>query len=129
MQRNEWKFDYTASRLAEAASDKTAYHRERLNFWRTTREGVMATIRAEGLEIDEKIALGYRNPKGRDWERGAEVMIRNDLQKDLDECLEKLKWHTDKLEQYVGWQQVLEANPENRQSLDIEDWLFFFAKN
>ena len=35
----------------------------------------------------------------------------------------------DKLEEYVGWQQVLEANPENRQSLDIEDWLFFFAKN
>lgn len=25
MQRNEWKFDYTASRLAEAASDKIAY--------------------------------------------------------------------------------------------------------
>jgi hypothetical protein len=83
VQRNEWKFDYTASRLAEAASDKIAYHRERLGFWRTTREGVMATIRAEGLEIDEKIVLSFRAPKGRDWERGAEVIIRNDLQKDL----------------------------------------------
>ena len=89
----------------------------------------MATIRAEGLEIDEKIVLDYHSPKSRDWQRGAEAMIRNDLQKDLAECLEKLKWHTDKLEQYAGWQQVLEANPESRQSLDIEDWLFFFAKN
>jgi len=129
MQRDEWKFDYTAGRLAQAAAEKVAYHQDRLQFWRTTREGVMATIRAEGLEIDEKIVLSFRNPKGRDWDRGAEVMIRNDLQKDLVECLEKLQWHTTKLEEYAGWQQVLEANPENRQALDIEDWLFFFAKN
>jgi len=129
MQRDEWKFDYTAGRLAQATAEKVAYHQDRLQFWRTTREGVMATIRAEGLEIDEKIVLSFRNPKGRDWDRGAEVMIRNDLQKDLVECLEKLQWHTTKLEEYAGWQQVLEANPENRQALDIEDWLFFFAKN
>jgi hypothetical protein len=73
--------------------------------------------------------LGFRNPKGRDWERGAEVLIHNDLQKDLGECLEKLQWHTTKLEEYTSWQEVLEANPDNRQALDIEDWRFFFAKN
>jgi len=129
MQRDEWKFDYTAGHLAKAASDKIAYHEGRLQFWRTTRDGVMNTIRSEGLEIDEKIVLGHRSPKSRDWDHGAEVMIRNDLQKDLGECHEKLKWHTGKLEEYVGWHQVLEANPENRLALDIEDWLFFFAKN
>ena len=129
MQRNEWKFDYTAARLADAAAGKIAYHQDRLQFWRTTREGVMATIRSEGIEIDEKLVLATHSPKARDWARGAEVLIRSDLQKDLAECHEKLNWHTGKLEEYVGWQQLLEANPENRQSLDIEDWLFFFAKN
>lgn len=128
MLRDDWKFEYPASRLAAAATEKIAYHRERLAFWRATREQVMATIRSEGLEIDEKIVLGMRNPKSRDWDRGAEVMIRNDLQKDLAECLEKLKWHTDKLEQYGGWEQLLVANPEARQALDIDDWLFFFAR-
>ena len=60
--------------------------------------------------------------------KGAEVMIRNDLQKDLAECHEKLRHHTEKLAQYDGWQQLLEANPETRQALDIEDWLFFFGR-
>jgi len=128
MQRNDWKFDYTAVRLAEAASERADYHRERLQFWRTTRDGVMTTIRSEGLEIDEKIVLAFSNPKSRDWDRGAELMIRNDLKKDLSECLEKLRWHTEKLEEYAGWQKMLDANPDSRHSLNIDDWLFFFAR-
>jgi hypothetical protein len=56
-------------------------------------------------------------------------MVRNDLQKDLGECLEKLAHHTTQLQQYDGWQQVLAANPEARLKLDIEDWLLFFASN
>lgn len=128
MHRQEWQFDHTASRLAEAAAGKCAYHRECPQLWRGKRDEVMATIRAEGLEIDEKIVLGFQNPKSRDWHHGAEVMIRNDLQKDLAECHEKLRHHTEKLAQYDGWQQLLEANPETRQALDIEDWLFFFGR-
>lgn len=128
MQRNEWKFEYTASKLADAAQAKIVWHTERLDWWKNKKEEVFATIRSEGLEVDEKISLEFVNPKSRDWERGAQVMIRNDLQKDLDECLEKLQAHTKCLNEYNGWQQVLIANPENRLSLDINDWLFFFGK-
>ena len=78
--------------------------------------------------VDEKISLTFNNPKSRDWERGAQVMVRNDLQKDLEECLVKLQAHTQRLNEYSGWQQVLIANPENRLALDIDDWLFFFGK-
>lgn len=127
MSRDEWKFDYTAARLAEAAVAKCAWHAERLAFWRGKREEVMAKIRAEGLEIDEKIVLGFANPKARDWSDGAQVMIRNDLQKDLAECHEKLRHHTAALAQYDGWRQVLQANPESRLALDIADWVFFFG--
>jgi len=56
-------------------------------------------------------------------------MVRNDLQANLDEVLEKLKHHTNLRGQYDGWQQALEANPEARFKLDIEDWHFFFARN
>ncbi len=128
MQRNEWKFEYTASKLADAAQAKIVWHTERLDWWKNKKEVVFATIRSEGLEVDEKISLEFVNPKSRDWERGAQVMIRNDLQKDLDECLEKLQAHTKCLNEYNGWQQVLVANPENRLSLDIDDWLFFFGR-
>ena len=88
----------------------------------------MNTIRSEGLEIDEKIVMEFRNPKARDWDRSAQVLIRNDLQTDLSECLDKLSHHTQQVQQYDGWQQVLAANPEARVKLDIEDWLFFFAR-
>ena len=129
MLSKDWGFDYAAQNLAKAALAKTAFHQERLDWWKAKRATVMSTIRSEGLEVDEKISLGYHNPKSRDWERGAQVMVRNDLQKDLDECLEKLSHHTTQLQQYDGWQQVLAANPEARLKLDIEDWLFFFASN
>lgn len=62
MQREQWQFDYTAVRLAEAARAKIAYH-------------------------------------------------------------------TELRDTYDGWRQVLEANPENRLSLDIDDWLFFFGRD
>lgn len=128
MKRDEWVFEYTAGKLAEAASSKMRFHEERLEWWKNKKSEVMNTIRAEGLEIDEKISLGYRSPKSRDWEDGARVVVRNDLRKDLDECLEKLSFHTEQFRHYDGWHQVLAANPEAGLQLQIEDWLFFFGR-
>ena len=129
MLRKDWGFDYNANKLAEAAATKMVFHQERLDWWKTKRQEVMGTIRSEGLEIDEKLVMEFRNPKARDWDRSAQVLIRNDLQTDLSECLDKLSHHTQQVQQYDGWQQVLAANPEARVKLDIEDWLFFFARN
>jgi hypothetical protein len=127
MQRNEWGFEYTAGKLAEAATNKLAFHNERLGFWKAKKDEVWSTIQREGLEVDEKISMSYRSPKASDFDRGARVLVRNDLQADLDEVLEKLKHHTSMRAQYEGWQQALEANAEARFKLDIEDWQFFFA--
>jgi len=128
MLRNDWKFDYTAARIAEAVVIKITYHQDRLTFWKAKRDEVLTTIRAEGIEVDEKIVLTTRNPKSRDWERGGQVLIRNDLKKDLEEVYDKLAEHTDKLATYDAWAQVLSANPESRLSLDAEDWQFFFGR-
>ncbi|MDT3668951.1 MAG: hypothetical protein ROZ37_01295 [Aromatoleum sp.] len=129
MLRENWKFDYTTDQLAEAALVKLHFHGERLAFWQGKRKAVMDTIRAEGLEVDEKISTGYANPKARDWHRSAQVMVRNDLQKDLEECLEKLEWHTARRDEYDGWQQFLRAQAGQMQQLDINDWLFFFGRS
>ena len=128
MQRKEWKFDYTANKLAEAARIKHRHHQERFEWWKNRKEQVMKQIREEGLEIDESIALEYVHPKRRDWEQGTQVTVRNDLRRDLNECLKKLAYHTELVNDYHGWQQVLSANPEARLSLDHQDWLFFFGQ-
>lgn len=128
MLREEWKFEYPTHELAAAAGRKLEYHTERVAYWKAKRTDVMDRIRAEGLEIDEKIAVGYSNPKARDWQRANQVMVRNDLQKDLDECLEKLEWHTRQRDDYDAWHQALSAQAGGTQALDVQDWLFFFGR-
>jgi len=129
MQREEWKFDYTAAKLAEGAGIKISHHDERLDFWKRKRDEVIATIREEGIEVDEKVVLAYTSPKTRDWDNGGEILVRNDLRKHLGECFKKLSYHTERRDTYDGWKQVLDANPENRVALDINDWLFFFGRD
>lgn len=129
MLRKDWIFEFTAPELARAAAAKLAHHDERLAFWKSKKQDVWATIRREGIEVDEKIALQWRSPKSSDYARGAQVMVRNDLQNDLDEVLDKLAHHTSLRDQYRGWQATLEANPAARLKLDIEDWQFFFEQH
>ncbi len=61
MLKDEWRFDYTAAKVADAARAKIAYHESRLAFWMGKREEIIATIRAEGIEVDEKIVLAQRH--------------------------------------------------------------------
>jgi len=90
----------------------------------------MASIKEEGLEINEKVVLANRESigfsKSRDWDRGGEVVIRNDLRKALTETYEKLKYHTKNRDTYTGWTQILCALASNSLALDIDDWLFSF---
>lgn len=129
MLKNTWTFEYTAAALVQAVDARLSYHDERLVFWRQRREATVAEIRADGIEVDEKIVLAYDTPKARDWRRGGEVMIRNDLRKALGECYEKLAWHTKRRDVFDGWRQVLAANPDKALALDMEDWLFFFGRD
>lgn len=129
MQREKWVFTYTGQALAEATAKKIAFHTERLEWWKVKKAEVTATIRAEGIEVDEKIALTYSNPKARDYDRGGEILIRNDLRSQLAECFQKLAHHTELRDDYDAWLQALSANPEQLLELHIDDWLFFFGRN
>ncbi len=129
MLREDWEFSYQAAKVAMAAKAKISHHESRLDFWKKAREDIIARIRSEGIEVDEKIVLLYSNPKHRDWDQAGEVMIRNDLRKELVECYKKLAYHTGRRDGYDGWAQVLDANPESSLALDIDDWLFFFGRD
>lgn len=127
MLRDEWKFEYGATKLFEASQAKREFHRERIDWWKGKKDQVLQTIRSEGLEIDEKLVLEHATPKSRDWQDGARVSVRNDLKTDLNECLRKLGYHTDCANTFEGWFQVLKANPSAQLNLDHQDWLFFFG--
>lgn len=61
MNRDVWTFSCTADVLLKAATDKHTWHSGRLDWWTKKKEEVLAEIKAEGLEIDESVALGYSN--------------------------------------------------------------------
>ena len=123
MNRNSWKFSYTADKLLDAANAKTSFHEGRLSWWAKKKEEVLSSIRSEGLEIDESVALGYTNSG-----RNTSVNIRNDLLKDLNECVSKITEHTGKLKEYNAWIQVLHSQGQAALDLNQDDWLFFFGK-
>jgi hypothetical protein len=123
MKRNQWEFPYTADKLLDAAKTKSAFHSERLTWWEDKNKHVMETIKAEGLEIDESVALGYSNSG-----RHTSVQVRNDLLRDLNECTQKTEEHKGKLKDYDAWIEVLASQGQSSFTLHQEDWLFFFGK-
>jgi hypothetical protein len=129
MLREQWKFRYTAGQLADAVQQKIAHHEERHAFWNGRRETIIAQIKADGIEVNEKSVLQYASPKMRDYQQGGDIMIRNDLRKALSEVYEKLAYHTGRKDTYDGWRQVLTANTALPLDLDMNDWLFFFGRD
>lgn len=127
MLRDEWKFEYNAERLCEAAMAKHAFHRERVEWWKSKKEQIVKTIRSEGLEIDEKLVMEHQSLKSRDWQNATRVTVRDDLRANLSECLQKLAHHTERANTFDGWSQVLRAHPSARLELHHQDWLFFFG--
>lgn len=125
MNRNNWEFDYTAKKLAEAAAIKRDYRQTRVEWWENKKREVMAEIRESGIEINESLAQQYVSNAG----RGPTIGIKPELQAKLSECHMKIQDHMEKVRDYDGWVQVLEANYTSSMKLKHDDWLFFFGKN
>lgn len=124
MLRDKWDFEFTASKLAEAATSKKSFHELRLKFWEEAKAKVMAEVKESGIEVSESEAgTSYSSVRV-----GPQVMVRNDLQYRLTECHEKIKEHHKKVNEYDGWIQVLTANAESRLKLNSDDYLYFFGK-
>lgn len=128
MNRDEWKFTYTADKLLEAASAKIAFHSGRFDWWSAKQKEVEDKIRSEGIEIDESVAASVSNYASNSYARGPQVNIRNDLVRDLQECVGKVAEHRGKIRDYDAWSQVLASQGSTSFDLHQDDWLFFFGK-
>ena len=125
--RDEWEFEYTASKLAEGAAAQKAFRLGRVAWWTDAKAKVMAEVKDTGLEVTESVAAGISNYANTQMV-GPQITVRADLQKKLAECHSKIQIHQQAAEEYDGWVQVLGANSENRMKLTQADWLYFFGK-
>lgn len=124
-QRDEWLFDYTASKLSEAAAKKQEIHQKKQKWWEEKKAEVMQKVREIGIEVHDSVAASYSNTKGG---FGPQIEIDGGLQRDLCECQTKIMEHDRLTRDYDGWRQVLAANSDARLSLTHDDWLFFFGQ-
>lgn len=127
--RDEWEFEYTASKLAEGAAQQKAHRLSRVEWWKQKKAEVMAEVKESGLEISESIAAQSNYATNSlQGARGPQISVRADLQQKLAECQQKIASHTQAAAEYDGWVQVLAANPVSRLKLQQADWLYFFGK-
>lgn len=127
--RKDWEFEYTAAKLAEAAAGQREHRQARIKAWEEKKAEVMAKIKESGLTIDESVAeTQFANYTTAAEGRGAQIMVDRGLQRDLSECVSKIREHREAATEYDGWYQVLVANPEARLKLKHDDWMFFFGK-
>lgn len=130
MLREDWEFEYTASKIAEGAAAQKKHRESRVAAWAEAKAKVMAEIRESGVEVSESLAADMKsygnlsNTHG----YGPQVTVKADLQKKLTEAHNKIAVHTRAAAEYDGWIQVLLANPEQRLKLTQSDWLYFFGK-
>jgi hypothetical protein len=135
MNRNDWEFEYTASRLAAAAMAQRDFRAARVKVWEQKKEEVMKRIKDSGLTVHEDIAAGMIGTASNNFNKystsvhnGPQVLVDPTMQKDLNECHMKINEHRNLQKEYDAWLQVLDANPESRLHLKHDDWMFFFGK-
>lgn len=125
MKRKDWIFQFTASKLAEAAMAKKEKHTGKLAWWENKKAETLKKVAESGITVQDSVAASYSNTKGG---YGPEIVIDETLQRDLTECQKKIMEHHALIQQYDGWMQVLSGNPESRLDLDQDDYLFFFGE-
>lgn len=104
MKRDDWVFDYPVSELLAGAKTKQEIHQAKLTWWTEKQTEVMQNLRATGIDIKDSVAAGYSATMGM---FGPQVVVDPGLQRDLIECREKMRHHTELIENYkskvIGW--------------------------
>lgn len=129
--RDEWEFTYTAEAVWRAATEQLAFRKTRIEFWEKAKSKMMTDIRASGINVHEsqaeKLQYAASNTGG-----GPTLTIDPGMQRDLTECVTKLKQHRDAAAGYDGWVQLLKQHRDAAQSMCLKlkhaDWMYFFGK-
>lgn len=126
MKRDDWVFDYPVLELLAAAKTKQEIHQAKLKWWTEKQAEVMQNLRESGIDIKDSVAAGYAATKGI---FRPQVVVDPGLQRDLIECREKMRHHTELIENYKSWIQIFQDTKlVHTLSVDHDDWQFFFGR-
>lgn len=128
--RDKWTFSYSTEKLLAAATDKMEHALARQQWWEDKKTLTMASIKAEGITVDESLVEQYAASAMNTWSpRQTTVTIKPELLKDLNECISKIDEHKGRAKQYDAWKQVFTSQPPMASyGLTQDDWMYFFGK-
>lgn len=114
--REQLKFEFLGSDIAEACSQKVRYHKERLEWWTNEQEEAKAALKDAAVEFEE---YEYTN--------GVELRVGIDQAKKAryDRCRGKIDAHRTNLEAYERWYRAFTVNPNYTFQLDWQDVTYF----
>lgn len=124
--RKDWQSSLARVDVLDAAKKRVAHHTARLSFWKSKKSEVMDTIKREGLTVEESVAGANYTTSNAVAQRHPQVMVRNDLQKDLDECATRIYHHQNELHDFQVWVDFLSAEGPSMLDLDRDDYKYFF---
>ena len=124
MKRNEWEFPYDSKVIMAAAAKKVEYHEGRLAFWEGKKVDTIRAIETGGIEVSESLGGSTYSNTG----RGAQIVVKANLQIDLNECTSKMEEHRSKIANYQTYVDALTIAPDTSLQLTVEDIQFFYGK-
>lgn len=136
-ERANWTFKVNYIDLLSAVQDKLSFHEERRKWWTDKREEVTKALKEAGVKITESLVVQYaqassvNNRVGGSRSRGGmSVELDEDLQEDLAECTQKIEHHTNLLQTFQNWNNLLTQTDHTSTSFQLafDDYVFFFGK-
>ena len=124
MKRNEWSFQFAASKVLEAAQNKREEHQKKFVWWENKLEESKSKAKDGGIVIQSSLASSYSNTKSG---FGPQVSLDPEIQKHLSEAFNKVQEHNAKVKEYQSWIIVLgSCSPSEVLELNQDDYLYFF---
>ena len=91
MQRNSHLFQFSASRIHDAARAEAEYHAGRITFWKDEQEKAIAKAKEAGVEIREYDVTGGKN---------VEVVLDPSVSNRLQQCSNKIRSHQEDADRF-----------------------------
>ncbi len=121
--RQKWEFEFLGSDLLVAARNKYDHHKKKHQEYLDTRAKIECEIKATGLEIQDSISHPGSTSPG----APPRIVVKDTMQRDLNEVTQKIQDHYNKMVGYESWVQIMKGNKTASLRLDSDDYLFFFG--
>lgn len=131
--REDWEFSFTIAKVLEGARGQLEFRQGRVKHWTAHQDKIMEEVKEKGLSIHIPEAMKLSSMQMSNYStrsrNGAQIMVDPTLQENLNEAWSKIQHHSEKVQEYEGWVQFLQAGKQDDTlKLTHHDWMYFFGK-